>query len=78
MTNHFTQPVVITVKKDRSVKIALNARAFNNSIAKDKYQMPNLDNLMDMITEKTDGNEVQVWYSSVDMKSAYGLVWSIR
>ena len=32
----FIQPVVITVKKDRSVKLALDARALNNSIAKDK------------------------------------------
>ena len=34
------QPVVITVKKDRSVKIALDARALNNSIAKDEYKIP--------------------------------------
>ena len=37
----FIQPVVITVKKDRSVKIALDARALNESIAKDKNQKPN-------------------------------------
>ena len=67
----FIQPVVITVKKDRSVKIALDAGALNNSIAKDKYQMPNLENLMDMIAEKIDGKEGEVWYSSVDMKYAY-------
>ena len=33
----FIQPVVITIKKDRSVKIALNARSLNNAILKDKY-----------------------------------------
>ena len=38
----FIQPTVITVKNDKSVKIALDARALNQSIAKDKYQMPNL------------------------------------
>ena len=68
----FIQPVVITIKKDRSVKIALDARALNDSIAKDKYQMPNLENLMDMVAEKIDGKEGQVFYSSVDMKYAYG------
>ena len=68
----FIQPVVITVKKDQSVKIALDARAVNDSIARDKYQMPNLDNLMDMVAEKIDGKEGQVFYSSVDMKYAYG------
>ena len=71
----YIQPVVITVKKDRSVKIALDARALNNSIAKDKYQMPCLvENLMDMIAGKIDGKVGEVWYSSVDMKFAYGQV----
>ena len=32
----FIQPVVITVKKDKSVKIASDARALNNGIVKDK------------------------------------------
>ena len=68
----FIQPVVITVKKYGSVNIELDARALNNSIAKDKYQMPNLENLMDRIAEKIDGIEGEVWYSSVDMKYAYG------
>ena len=70
----FIQPVVITVKKDRSVKIALDARALNNSIAKERYQMTNLDSLMDMTAENIDRKEGQLWYSSVDMKYAYGQV----
>ena len=49
----FMQPTVITVKKDRSVKIALDARALNHAIDKDKYQMPNLENLLGMVSEKT-------------------------
>ena len=47
------QPTVITVKKDRSVKIALDARALNEAIDKDKYQLPNLENLMERVGEKT-------------------------
>ena len=46
----------------------------NNSIAEDQYQKPNLENLMDMIAEKIDGKEGEVWYSSADMKYAYGQV----
>ena len=57
----FLQPVVITVKKDRSVKLALDARALNNSIAKDKYQKPNLENLMDMIAEKSTEKKVKYY-----------------
>ena len=53
----FIQPIVITVKKDKSVKIALDARALNESIAKDKYQIPNLDNLIDMIAEELEKSE---------------------
>ena len=36
---------------EKSVKIALDARALNESVAKDKYQMPNLDNLIELIAE---------------------------
>ena len=70
----FIQPTVITVKKDKSVKIALDARALNQSIAKDKYQMPNLDNLIDLIAEKLDEKEGEAWYSSVDLTYAYGQI----
>ena len=70
----FIQPTVITVKKDRSVKIALDARALNKAIDKDKYQMPNLDNLLDMVAEKLDTEEGEAWFSSVDMTYAYGQV----
>ena len=70
----FIQPTVRTVKKDQSVNIALDARALNQSIAKDKYQMPNLDNLIDMIAEKLNENEGEAWYSSVDMTFAYSQI----
>ena len=39
----FIQPTVKTVKNEKSVKVASDARALNQSIAKDKHQMPNLD-----------------------------------
>ena len=70
----FIQPTVMTVKKDRSVKIALDARALNKAIDKDKYQMPNLDNLMEMIAERLDNSIGEVWYSSVDLTNAYGQI----
>ena len=50
----FIQPIVITVKRDKSVKIALDARALNNGIVKDKYQMTNLEHLVDMVAEQLD------------------------
>ena len=73
--DNFIQPTVITVKKYKSVKIALDARSLDESIAKDKYQMPNLDTLIDLIAEKLDEKKTcKAWYSSVDMTYAYGQV----
>ena len=69
----FIQPVIITVKKDKTVKVALDARLLNNAIQKNKYQMPNLDNLMEQVAEimnSTDEGEVR--FTSLDMKYAYG------
>ena len=70
----FIQPTVITVKKDRSLQIALDARALNQVIDKDKYQMPNLDNLLDIEAEKLDSENGEAWYPSVDITYAYGQV----
>ena len=71
----FIQPVVITVKRDKSVKIALDARALNNELIKDKYQMPNLELLVDMVAEQLDNSTSgQAWYTSLDMRYAYGQV----
>ena len=72
--NVFIQPTVITVKKDKSVKIAVDARELNSYIMKDKYQMPNIENLMDMIAEKMNSNSGEVWFTSLDMRYAYGQV----
>ena len=72
--NVFIQPTVITVKKDKSVKTALDARGLSESMPEDKYQMPNLEHLIDMIAEKLDKENGEAWYSSVDMTYAYGQV----
>ena len=69
----FFQPVVITVKKDRSVKIALDARSRNNAILKDKHQMANLESLTENIAEIINSKqEGDVWFTSRDMVYAYG------
>ena len=69
----FIQPVVVTVKKDKTAKIALDARSLNNAILKEKYQMPNLDNLMEQIAEIINNDaEGEVLFTSLDMLYAYG------
>ena len=69
----FIQPTVITVKKDRSIKIALDARALNKALD-NKYQMRNLEILMEMFAERLDNSNGEVWYSSVELTYAYGQV----
>ena len=71
----FIQPVVITVKRDKNAKIAFDALAINNELVKDNYQMPNLGHLVDMFAEQLKNqNTGQAWYTSLDMRYAYGQV----
>ena len=52
----------------------LDSRALNQTINEDKYQMPNRDNLLEMVAEKLDTELDEAWFSSVDMTYAYGQV----
>ena len=65
----FIQPAVITVKKEKSVKTGLDARALNNEIVKDIYQMPNLEHLVDWVAEQLDSKvESKALYTSLDKR----------
>ena len=44
--NCFVSPAVITVKKDKSIKIALDSRKLNEITVKRKAQMPNMEELI--------------------------------
>ena len=48
---YFVSPIVITVKKDGSIKLALESRELNKQLHKNKYQMPNIDELVDGISQ---------------------------
>ena len=57
------------------MKIALDARALNNEIIKDKYQMPILEHLVDMVAEQLDNSASgQALYTLLEMRYAYGQV----
>ena len=47
----FIQLTVVTVKQDKTKKLAPDARAMNETITKDKYQMPNLDDLLNALAD---------------------------
>ena len=46
-TDFFFAPIVLTAKKDGSIKLALNAKPMNAQICKNKYQMPKIHELID-------------------------------
>ena len=48
----FIAPIVITVKKENSIKLALDAKPINRQLYKNnKYQMPNVDELIDGVSQ---------------------------
>ena len=71
-TDHFIAPIVLTAKKDGSIKLALNAKPMNAQIWQNKYQMSNMHELIDsaaqIITRDTPG---KMWFTSLDLKYAF-------
>ena len=56
---NFISPIVITVKRDKTVKLALESKILNKSIHKNKYQMPNINNLFDTIQQNLNTSASQ-------------------
>ena len=69
----FVSPIVIRVKKDGSIKLALESRELNKQIHKNKYQMPNIEQLLDTfsktISERKPG---EIFLSTIDLTYTYG------
>ena len=69
----FVSPVIITVKSDKSVKIALDSRKLNDSCIKMRFQMPNMEELLNQISvEITRDRRAQLFLSKIDLDYAYG------
>ena len=69
----FIAPIVITAKKDNSIKLALDAKPINAQIHKNKYQMPVVDELLgnvsNVIASAKPGEEV--WFTTLDLNYAF-------
>ena len=48
---YFISTIVITVKRDQTIKLALDSKVIIKSIHKNKYQMPNIETIMDSISQ---------------------------
>ena len=73
----FICPVVITVKKDKSVKIALDSKKLNDAIHKNKYQMQSIDHLMDSVAvyiSERKNKQGKYFFSKIDLKYAYSQI----
>ena len=73
LDNYFISPIVVTVKKDQSIKLALDSKVLNKSIHKNKYQMPNIDTLIESISQQMSAPASQniTYFSTIDLKYAY-------
>ena len=68
-------PIVITAKKDQTTKLALDSKEVNNFFHRNKYQMPNIDLLLDNIAQviKSNNNE-KTLFSTLDLRYAYSQI----
>ena len=70
---HFISPIVITVKKDQSINLALDSKVLNKAIHKNKYEMPNTDMLIDTISQHLTNtqNGQQAYFTTFELKYDY-------
>ena len=65
----FISPLVITRKEDGSINLALVSKFLNDQIFKNKYQMPNIHELIDNIVfQLSIKDSREVWLSNFDLK----------
>ena len=70
--NCFISHAVITIKKDKSVKIARDSRKLNEACIKRKAAMANMKELISKISTKINKGEGEIWMSKIDLDYAYG------
>ena len=70
----FISPIVIT-GKDQTVKLELDSKKINEFIHKNKYQMPNIDLLLDNIAQVVkSNNSQQTLFSTLALRYAYSQI----
>ena len=68
----FIAPIVILVKKDDSIKLALDAKPINRQLYKNKYQMPNVEELLDGVSQIVTAQAAgTLFFTVLDLKYAY-------
>ena len=68
----FISPIVITIKKDQSIKIALDSKILKKAIHKNKYQMPNIDSLIQTTSQTlSTAPQETAYFTTLDSQYAY-------
>ena len=67
-----TDGLVITVKNDGSVKLVLEALDLNQKVHKNKYQMPNIEDLDKVGQTISEKNVGDIYFSTMDLTYAFG------
>ena len=75
MDKQFINPIVITVKKDQTVKLALDFKQNSKLIHRIEYQMPNIELLLDKIAKIiwTDKHQ-EKRFSTLDLRYAHSQI----
>ena len=68
--------MVITVKRDTTITLAMDSKVIKKAIHKNKYQMQNMDCLMDNIAKSISesSHESEVLFSTIDLRYAYSQI----
>ena len=69
----FISPIVVTLKKDQTIKLALDSKILIKAFHKNKYPMPNIDTLIEFISQQVSAPAWQntTYLSTLDLKYAY-------
>ena len=68
----FPQSIVVIVTKDHIVNLELDARGINEVVINHKFQMPNIDSLMELVARKWHKNRRDALSTSLDKLFAFG------
>ena len=70
---YFISPSVVTVKKDQTIKLALDSKILNKAIPKNKYQMPLIDKLIEAISQQISAPAPHntTYFSTLVLKYSY-------
>ena len=56
---YFNCPIVVTVKRDQTIKLALHSKILNKAFRKNKNQMPNIDTLFESVSQQISATASQ-------------------